>query len=263
MKRLWIIMALLILLSGCGGGGELVSVGGSTTVQPLSERLASEFMERYDVKVDVMGGGSTAGVKGVIKGTLDIGGISRELKDEERKACPELKDIPIACDAIAIIVNPQNPVDDLTLEQVKLIFAGEIKNWRDVGGPEGKIIPVSREEGSGTRATFVKRVMKDRKITKEAEFFDSNAAVREKVSSTPLAIGYISLGYVDKSVKAVKINGVPCTPDTARKKEYPITRMLYYVVKGEPRGIVKKFIDFVLSEEGQRIAQEEGYIRVR
>ena len=263
MRRLILVLIALLILS-CGGGGEKLSIGGSTTVQPLSERWAGVFSKTHTgLKIDVMGGGSTAGVKGVIKGTLDIGGISRELEEDERNMCPELRAIPVALDAIAIIVNPKNPVEEVSLEELSSVFCGEIIGWEKLGGPSEPIIVVSREEGSGTRKTFEEKVLKGRRMTARAEFFDSNAAVKEKVKTTPWAIGYISLGYADESVKILRVNGIPCTPETARSGKYPLTRKLYYVVKGEPKGIVREFINFVLSDEGQKIVEEEGYIRVR
>ena len=239
----------LVLGAGCGGGG--IEVGGSTTVQPLAEKWAAVY---EDADVTVSGGGSSAGVKGVTGGIFDIGAISRDLKSDETDKWPDLIPHAIALDGVAIVVHPSNPIDSLSIEEIRDIFAtGTNSTWT----------VVSREEGSGTRETFEKKVMGEEEISAKVEFLPSNGAIKQKVATTSSAIGYVSLGYVDDDVKAVAVNGVDCATETVRNGTYPIARTLYFVTKGEPEGEVLDFINFCLSPEGQQIAEEEGYISIR
>ncbi|HIQ01576.1 MAG TPA: phosphate ABC transporter substrate-binding protein [Anaerolineales bacterium] len=245
--------------------GKIVEAG-STTVQPLAEKLAEAFMAKHPkVDITVQGGGSSVGIKSVGEGTVDVGAASREVKDSEREKYPDLKVFTIARDGIAIVVHPDVPVNGLTKEQVKGIFAGEITNWREVGGPDRPIVVVSREEGSGTRAAFEEMVMgkKGPPITEKAILQPSNGAVRTTVATTPDSIGYLSFGYLDESVKALAIDGVEATEANAASGEYPIVRPLNFLTKGEPTGLVKAWLDFILGDEGQQIVAEEGYIAVR
>jgi phosphate transport system substrate-binding protein len=165
--------------------------------------------------------------------------------------------IAIARDAVAIVVNVDNPVSALTMEQVAEIYSGDITNWSQVGGNDEEIIVVSREEGSGTRDCFQSKLMDkfDKEIKADALFYDSNGAVRTKVSSESRAIGYVSLGYVE-GLKAIVIDGVECTLENCQSGDYPIVRRLYLLTKETPAGVVKAFIDFCRSEEGQAIAAE-------
>jgi len=242
---------------------ETIRIAGSTTVQPISLKAAEIFMERNpNVMVSVLGGGSGTGIKMVAEGSVDIGASSRELKDEEKAKYPDLVAKVMARDAIAIVVNPKNPVNDLTLEQIRDIFSGKIRNWKEVGGEDKEIVVVVREIGSGTRATFEEIVMRGVKIREDALQKPSNGAVKAKISENENAIGYIGLGYVDSSVKALKVDGVYPSKENVRSGKYKLVRNLYYITKGEPSGITKEFIDFVLSEEGQKIVEEEGFISV-
>ncbi|MFZ3152188.1 MAG: phosphate ABC transporter substrate-binding protein [Anaerolineaceae bacterium] len=241
-----------------------ISVTGSTTVQPLAEIFAGEFMTANpDVVIDVQGGGSSVGVKAAGEGTSDIGTASREIKEEEKTEFPNINVVVIARDGIAAIVNPDVPVDNLTVEQIRAIFSGEITNWSEVGGPDEAILTVSREEGSGTRDAFQEMVMgKDVLITENAILQPSNGAVRTTVSTTPYSIGYLSFGYLDESVKALSIEGIAPTEENASNGTYPVVRPLNMLTNGEPEGIVKSFLDYVLSSEGQAVVKEEGYIPV-
>lgn len=274
----WLVLllgALLVLgaAAGCkraqapgapGGEGEALSgsidVVGSTSVQPLSEELASAFREKHpQVSVNVAGGGSGAGIKAAQEGTADIGVSSRELKPEEKGT---VKEFMIAKDGIAVVVHPQNPVKELTLDQVRKIFAGEITNWKDVGGKDAAINVFTREEGSGTRGAFEEIVMKDRKISGKAVVQQSTGAVRTAVAGDPNGIGYISLGSVNESVKVLAVDGVKPGKETVLDGSYKISRPFLYLTKEEPTGLVKAFIDFVLSPEGQAIVGQE-FIPVR
>ncbi|WP_018086762.1 phosphate ABC transporter substrate-binding protein [Desulfurispora thermophila] len=271
--------ALLVgALSGCGGtekpqsesntsSGQAakttITTAGSTSVQPLSEELAKAFQaKKPNITVNVQGGGSSQGIKAAAEGIAEIGACSRELKESEKSL--GLVENTIALDGIAVVVNPQNSqVSDLTIEQVKKIFAGEIKNWKDVGGKDAPINVVTREAGSGTRGAFEELVMgKEAKITDNAVTSPSNGAVRTSVAGDPNAIGYISIGYLNEEVKPVKIDGVEPKEDNVKSGQYKISRPFIYLTKGEPQGAAKEFIEFVLSPEGQKIVAKH-YIPVK
>jgi len=242
-----------------------ISVAGSTTVQPLAEKLAEAFKAKNPgVQIDIQGGGSSVGVKSAGEGTVDIGTASREVKPEELQKYPDLKVFTIAQDGIAIVTHPEVPVSNLTKSQVRDIFAGKITNWKDVGGPDKPIVVVSREEGSGTRGAFEELVMgKDAVIFDKAILQASNGAVRTTVSTTPNSVGYLSFGYLDRSVKALSIEGVEATEANAASGKYPVVRPLIMLTKGEPTGVVKAWLDYILSAEGQALVSKEGYIKVK
>ncbi|MDD3315786.1 MAG: phosphate ABC transporter substrate-binding protein [Syntrophaceticus sp.] len=237
-----------------------ITIAGSTSVQPLSEELASAFMEQNQgVEINVAGGGSGAGIKAAQEGTADIGASSRELKDEEK---PDLNEAVIAKDGIAIVIHKDNGVENLTIEETQKIFAGEITDWKDVGGESGSINVFTREEGSGTRDAFEEIVMGDAKISTKAGVQNSTGAVRTAVAGDVNSIGYISLGSLDESVTAVKIDDVEPSDETIQDGTYKVARPFLYLTKGEPEGVVKAFIDFVMSSEGQEIVAE-GFISVK
>ena len=235
-----------------------INEAGSTSVQPLAEVMATAFTKKYPkVTVNISGGGSSAGVKAIAAGTVDLGASSRDIKITE----PDVILVCIARDGVAIVVNEANSLTGLTIEQVAKIYAGEITNWKDVGGADAPITVVSREEGSGTREAFEEYVTGafKKKIKADALFFDSNGAVRSKVSSDKNAIGYLSFGYI-AGLKALKVNNIDATVENAQNGKYPIVRRLYFLAKSMPSGIVKEFIDFCRGVEGQKIALDEGYI---
>jgi len=257
------VAALLVIaftLSGCSSSiTGTITESGSTTVQPLAEKLAGAFKaENPDTNIVIQGGGTAAGITSVNNGLVDIGAASRELTASD----PALVKHLLARDGIAIIVPPSNPVINLTKDQVIAIFAGNITNWSQVGGPDKGIDVVAREEGSGTRTAFQDLVMGKALIKADAILQPSNGAVKTAVSSDPQAIGFISFGYIDSSVKALAINGVAATEPNAKNGTYPIVRPLYFLTKTQPTGIVKDFIDFCTGTDGQKIVAEEGYITI-
>ncbi|RLG03888.1 MAG: phosphate ABC transporter substrate-binding protein [Thaumarchaeota archaeon] len=240
-----------------------LNVAGSTTVTPIVEEAARRFSELYPgFRISVAAIGSGPGIKAVGGGEVDIGMASRDLKEEEFKRWPDLKPFKIAMDSIAIIVHPSNPVNELTLEQVAKIFAGEIRNWREVGGPDKPIHVITREKGSGTRDCFEHAVMKPfgKEVSADAMVQQGNPKVRAAVANDPLSIGYISLGFVDETVKPLKIDGVEPRIENVLKGTYPIKRNLYVVTKGDPDPAELMFIGYLLSAEGQKIVAELGYI---
>lgn len=238
-----------------------VNIIGSTSVQPLSQELADAFASvEPGVQIDIQGVGSTAGVKAANDGTADIGTASRELKSEEKEW--GLTEHVIARDGIAIAVHPSNSVSDLTTEQAAKIFKGEITNWKEVGGEDKEIIVVSREAGSGTRGAFEEILGMEDSLVETALIAEGNGAVKQNIATKEAAIGYVSLGYIDSSIKPVKVDGVEATVETIQSNEYPVARPFLMLTKGELRPEVKAFIDFIMSSEGQKIVGE-GYIPVK
>jgi phosphate transport system substrate-binding protein len=265
MKVRWSIQILplalslfQILLPGCHRSQEGVSVVGSTSVQPFAEALAEEFMAHHPgEKIFIQGGGSTAGIQAVMSGASQVGMSSRKLEEREK----ELIAIPIIYDAIAVIVHRSNPLDGLRMEQIRQIYAGKITRWNEVGGRDRAITVVTREEGSGTRETFQNLLMgKKEEISLAALVQDSNGAIRQVVADDPNAIGFISLGLVNKRVKALKIDGIEPTIENIRNHRYTLLRPFLFVFKSPPQGAAKEFLDYVLSPGGQKLLVKEGLV---
>lgn len=259
-----------VALTGCGSksgtDANSVVIAGSTSVQPLSETMAQVYMENNpDVTIEVQGGGSGQGIKSIQEGIADIGSLSREVKEDEAASVAD--EYVIAKDGVAVVVNTDVTVDNLTIEQIKGIYTGEIKNWSEVGGEDKDIVVVSREEGSGTRGAFteITGVAEDDvdNTTTDALIQSSTGAVKETVSTTPASIGYVSLGALDDAVKAVKVEDVEATVDNVLSGEYKIQRPFVYVVNDQMTDAAKAFIDFALSDEGQVIVEENGFIPVK
>lgn len=258
------LLTEFFIISGCGRkqyqSTHCITIAGSTSVQPFAEKLAELYMEKHpSIRINVQGGGSSAGIQSVKSGACQIGTSSRHLKDDELS----LNAVLIAKDGIVIIVHPKNPISNLTMEQIRKIFSGKITNWQEVGGTLAPITVVTREEGSGTRSAFEEMVMKGEEFIDSAIVQDSNGAVREIIATDKHAIGYISFGILDERVKPVNIDNIEPTLDNMHSGKYPLVRPFYFVTNGQPEGIVKDFIDFVLSEKGQKALAEEGLVTVQ
>ena len=243
-----------------------IQIAGSSTVQPLAEVLAEAFMADHpDVTIEVQGGGSSVGITAAGEETVDIGMASRNVKESEFATFSNLEVFVIAFDGIAIVTQSDLELPSLTVEQVKGIFAGEITNYAEVGGPDSEIIVVSREEGSGTRAAFEELVMEAGEdageITENALLQQSNGQVRTTVSTTPNAIGYVSFGFLDESVNNVAIDGAEPRVENVKDESYTIFRPLNMLTNGTPNSLSQAFLDFILSAEGQAIVAED-YITV-
>jgi phosphate transport system substrate-binding protein len=267
MNKLSAAVLLLgsILILSCqsnnqGGSAEKsgnLTIAGSTSVMPFVEKLAEHFMVDHPANsVDVQGGGSTAGIQACMNGTVAIGMSSRNLKAEETV----LKETIICYDGIALIVHPSNPINGLTMDQVRDIFAGRIRNWGAVGGINRKIDAITREEGSGTRGSFEELVMRKDEISDAIMVQDSNGSVKAVIATDPYAIGYISMGLVDGKVKALTVDGVIPGIKAIRAKKYRIVRPFIFVTKGEPGREAKTFIDFILGKDGQNTLRKEGLV---
>lgn len=281
LKSKWMFLLIAVLFAvfaaaGCGGqdtnGGDQAGDGdgtlkgtlttaGSTSVQPLSEELAQAFMAKYPgTKIMVQGGGSSQGVKAANEGIADIGAASRNLKDTE--IAFGLTEVVVCLDGIAIVVNPENEaVTDLSLEDVSKVFAGEITNWKDLGGTDAEIRTVTREAGSGTRSAFEEMVMGDAKISDGAIVQPSNGGVHQTVAGDKSAIGYLSMGYLDNKVQAVKIDGVEATVENIKTGSYKVSRPFLYLYKGAPGELLQAYLDFIRSDEAESIIAKH-YITV-
>jgi phosphate transport system substrate-binding protein len=263
-----LLVALAVFGAGCtsstnSSSGTKLQLAGSTSVQPHAEALAKAFQANNSgVQVYVQGGGSSAGVTAVGTGTAAIGMSSANLSQSQLSQYPNLKPVPIAVDGIAVIVNPQNTVNNLTLNQTRDIFTGNITNWNQVGGSNAKINVVNREEGSGTRDGIQKIVLKGGNFGSGGITQSSTGAVRSYVAGDPNAIGYISFAEVDNSVKALSIDGVAPTYDTIANGTYPIQRDLLFVTNGDPSGNTKAFIEFTLSPAGQAILKADNEVSI-
>lgn len=246
-----------------------ITIDGSTTVGPIAKAFAEYFMDKNPkINVSVSESGSGNGAKSLINGTCLIADMSRPMKDKEFKVAAEkgIQPTPhvVALDGLPILVHPSNPVKALKIEQVKDIYLGKITNWKEVGGADMKIVVISRDTNSGTYETFEKLVMKKAKIRQDAEYVGSNGAVRKRVQSTPAAVGYAGLGFVDKTVKALEINGIYPKTVTVQSGQYPIARPLYmysdkYPKLGTP---LYQFLTIHLTKEGQEIVEEIGFVPV-
>ena len=260
------IATLLVLLGagGCKSSSQTTSrplcVAGSTSVQPFAEKLAEVYMHRHPgVRIDVQGGGSSAGIYAATQGAADLGASSRELLGEEKK----LVEIAIAFDGIAVIVHPANSLTTITLAEIRRIFSGAVTNWSALGLPPHAIHLITREEGSGTREAFEHLVMNKQEITPAALVQDSNGSVREIVAGDQHSIGYISAGLVDDRVKALAIDGVLPTRENIKTHAYKLTRRFLFVARAAPAGPCKEFVDFILGPDGQGILETEGLVGVK
>ncbi|MBU4534553.1 MAG: phosphate ABC transporter substrate-binding protein [Euryarchaeota archaeon] len=256
-----IIIAGAFLAFGGGNSSEdaTIEIVGSTSVQPVAEKLAEEYMKSHpNVKINVQGGGSSVGIKSAQDGIADIGTSSKNLKDDEKQ---DLTDYMIAKDGIVVAVNKENSASDLTLDQIKGIFSGNITNWNEVGGSDGPINVITREDGSGTLDAFKEIVMgKETEIKADAIVQSSTEAVKQSVAQDPNAIGFVSFASMSDDVKALNIGGVEPTEATIADGSYEIQRPFFFITKGDAQGAVKEFIDWVLGPEGQEIVKSEKLI---
>lgn len=247
---------------------ESLTIRGSTTVLPIAQKAAERYMNLHkEANISISGGGSGTGVKALLDGSVDIANTSRPMKAKEVKIARKRGITPsehiIARDGIAVIVNPKNPISALTKAQIKDIYTGKIKNWAQLGGFKKEIVVVSRETTSGTFECFNKIVLKKAKVTPYSLLQAANAGVLQTVAQSEGAIGYVGIGYLDKRIKAIKVEGVYPAVATVVDGTYPISRPLFMYTNGKPKGLCARFIDFVLSPKGQKIVEEEGFVKLR
>ncbi|MBC8075784.1 MAG: phosphate ABC transporter substrate-binding protein [Chloroflexales bacterium] len=239
-----------------------ITFAGSTTMQPLVEKLAAVYRGRNpQVELEIAAGGSVVGINAVTDGSADIGMASRELKPGER--APTTQRFVIAIDVLAVIVHHDNPVRQLSLEQLRRIYTGAVRNWQELGGSDTPILPVIRETSSGTRGAFDELVLNGDALTAAAEARVTAGEVQERVASDAAAIGYVGFGNVNTGeVVVVAIDTIVPTPETAQDGSYPLTRPLLLLTGPLSRPLARSFIDFVLSDEGQRLVAADGWVPV-
>ena len=258
-------LAAIALLSGVTFAASSIVIKGSTTVLPVAQGTLEAFMKKNpQVQMSLSGGGSGEGIKALIDKTTDIATSSREIKKEEITLAQTKGIKPVAHvvahDAIIPVVHPKNKVGNLSIDQLSQIYQGKITNWKEVGGEDLKIVVISRDSSSGTFESWDHFVMKKAKVTPRAQMLASNGAIVTAIAKNRYAIGYLGIGYINKSVKPLQVNGVTASVQTALSKEYPLSRELYMYTDGDAKGDVAKYLGFVKSAEGQKIVVKEGFV---
>ncbi|HHW42997.1 phosphate ABC transporter substrate-binding protein PstS family protein [Desulfofundulus thermobenzoicus] len=281
MLALAAVLVLAVALAGCGGGqsqqqgqqpggqagaeisGNLTAVG-STALQPLVEEAAKQFMAKNPkAQVTVQGGGSGTGLTQVASGAADIGNSDIFAEEKSGIDASQLKDHKVCVVGMAAVVNPGVKVDNLTKKQLQDIFTGKVTNWKEVGGPDQKITVIHRPKGSGTRATFKAFALDGVEETASGMEQESSGTVKKMVAETPGAISYLALSYIDNSIKAVKLDGVEPTVENIVTGKYPVWAYEHMYTKGEPTGLKKAFLDYMVSNDVQgTLVEKLGYIPI-
>jgi len=266
MKKISLfLLSLMVLSTGVASAGTTVTIKGSTTVLPIAQAVAEAYMKiQPETNISISAGGSGDGIKALLDKSTNIAMSSRDLKKEELSLASQNGVNPlvktVAIDAIVPVVHPKNKVSNITIDQLAMIYTGKITNWKELGGDDLQIVMVSRDSSSGTFESWGQLVLKGEKVTPKAQLQASNGAVVQVVSKNKYAIGYIGIGYLDKSIKALQVNGIVATPKTALSKEYPIARGLYMITNGEPAGETANFMNYLLSRDGQVIVEKTGFV---
>ncbi|MFC1584754.1 phosphate ABC transporter substrate-binding protein [Fibrobacterota bacterium] len=278
MKKLLAVSAVtLVFIIAVFATSRQLTIKGSDTMVHLASIWAENHMkDNRGPQISVTGGGSGTGIAALLNGTTDICAASRKIKEKEIKLAEKKGIKPVehvvARDGIAVVINPGNQVDELTIEQIGKIYTGAITNWKQVGGPDQKIIVFSRESSSGTYVFFQKKVLNKQDYTPKARLMPATSAIIKAASEDKWSIGYVGLGYAVKAggkVKVLKVKSGPDSPAVSPSEatvvdgSYSIARPLHLYTKGEPEGEVKKFLDYCFSPEGQKVVRETGYVPVK
>ncbi|MBN1398478.1 MAG: phosphate ABC transporter substrate-binding protein [Bacteroidetes bacterium] len=279
-----ILTVSLLLISGCarnqGGNSNTLQIKGSDTMVNLGQAWAEEYMNKNpETFVAVTGGGSGTGISALVNGTCNIAEVSREMKDREIKLVESKGSTPVkhivALDGLVVVVNPANKISELTLDQLADIYTGKIRNWKELGGHDAEIVLLSREVNSGTHVYFKEHVLQHGRSDNKEEFspeallLSSSHAIVDEIKQNQDAIGYYGMGYVtaeDKTLKIAKDKNSPAVPPTMENiidGSYPISRPLLMYTRGEPSGLVKLFLDYILSPEGQDIVKKLDFVPVK
>ena len=247
-------------LDNFAGLSGTLDIAGGTAHIPVMKEAAKRIMQANpEIRITVAGGGSGVGVQKVGEGLVQIGNTGRALKEGEIEKYG-LVSRPFAIDGVAAVVNPANPVGGLSKEQLSKIYSGEITNWKDVGGADASISLYMREDGSGTRETFETLAIADGAVSAKSNVVNSTGAMKTAVAQDENAIGYVGIGHLDDSIKALVLDGMTPSQENAKNGSYKITRLLYMNTKGQPEGLIKAFIDYIYSPEGDEIIVKAGYI---
>ena len=251
------------------GDANKIVVDGSTTVGPIAKAFAEYYMGKHQaVSITVSESGSGNGAKSLINAACDVATMSRAMKNSETKAAQDAGVLPIehivAMDGIALALHPSNPLANLTIEQIRDIYIGKIRNWKELGGPDLAIVVISRDTNSGTYESFETMVLKGAKIVGNAEYVGSNGAIRQRVMSTEGAIGYVGLAFTE-GVKTLKVNGVMPSQETVAKAVYPVSRPLYMYTNGRPKAgtPLYDFVALANTAEGKKIVEDTGFVPLK
>ena len=268
-----LLLSLLAALSACTSNSDTdtqdsnesnstIAISGSTSVGPLAEKLAIKYKEKDNANIEINQIGSSAGITNAINGVSEIGMSSRDLKEEEK--ANGLNEVVIAYDGIVVVTHPSNRVKNLTLDQIKQIFTGEVTNWSELGGDDMEIVVVSREDGSGSRDAFQEIVgYSSGELIRNSIIASGNGNIKTTVANNKHAVGFISFEYIDHSISTIDIDGVEATAENVLQQKYSLSRPFLFVYKdGNLTEAGQHFIDFILSKEGQLIAAEAGAIPV-
>lgn len=275
-----IFLMLVLTIVGCGKKNDATNnksftIKGSDTMVQLMSLLSESYMKTNpENKISITGGGSGTGISALLNGTTDVCASSREIEEKELSIGKAKNIVPvsvvIANDGLAVVVHKDNPINELTMEQVKKIYTGEYKNWKDLGGQDQPIDVYSRESSSGTYKFFQEHVLNKKDYAKEVKLMPSTQTIIQSVSDSKWAVGYSGLGYTkNANIKILGIKKDESSPvvmpsdKTVLNKTYSIARPLYLMFNGEPKGELKKFVDFCISEAGQKIVEESGYVKVK
>ena len=268
-----LVLSIVVVISACSQSDEdktgtngntyTLSISGSTSVGPLAEKLADKYVEIKDIKIEVNQIGSSAGITNATSGVSEIGMSSRDLKEEEK--ANGLKETIVAYDGIVVVTHPSNKVKDLTMEQVKQIFTGEVTNWKELGGDDMEIVVVSREDGSGSRDAFQEIVdYSSSELVRSAIIASGNGNIKTTVAMNKHAVGFISFEYIDESISTIDINGVEATAENVLQQTYSLSRPFLFVYKEEHLSTEgQQFIDYILSPKGQNVVSEAGVIPLK
>ena len=261
-----VVMVIALALAGVPAWAGNIVIKGSTTVLPVAQKVAEAYMKAFpQVNLSISGGGSGNGIKAIIDGTTDIAMSSRFIKQNEVSMAVGNNVYPVpfavAYDCIVPVIHPSNGVSNLTLAQLKAIYKGETTNWKEVGGPDLKIVVVSRDTSSGTYEVWEEKVMLKERVFPGALLQASNGAVAQAVARNKNAIGYVGLGYINDELKAVSVNGVKGTAETTLNGLFPISRPLFMFTNGWPQGDAAAFISYLLHpQKGQKLVGELGFV---
>lgn len=261
-------MLILVLATELTGAEQMsLQIEGSTTVGPIADAFAAKFKDMYPgLQISVKKTGSGHGAAALVDGRCDVATMSRFMKEKEFKDAVEKGVYPVAhvvaMDGVCVVVHPSNPVKKLASEQIRAIYKGEIKNWKEVGGLDMPIVAISRDTESGTYETFNKFVMKKEKMAAGIEYVNSNPQAHARVRNTQGAIGYVGFGFLDSNVKAVEVDEIMPSKETILNGVYPVSRPLYMFTNGYPKlgSLSQKFVTFHLTETGQDIIESKGFV---
>jgi phosphate transport system substrate-binding protein len=268
-----LVLFIMAVLSACSNSNNdtdakdasssRISISGSTSVGPLAEKIADKYMNKHDVKIEINQIGSSAGITNATTGVSEIGMSSRDLKEEEK--ANGLVETIIAYDGIVVVTHPSNKVKNLTMDQVKQIFTGEVTNWKELGGDDLEIVVVSREDGSGSRDAFQEIVgYTSGELVRTSIIASGNGNIKTTVATNKHAVGFISFEYIDSSISTININGVEATAENVLQEKYSLSRPFLFVHKEDTlTDAGQQFIDYILSPDGQAIVAETGAIPIK